>query len=48
MTRLANCSRSSLSESEARKLAKRIYGIYDSGIEDPSAIAQINKHAESI
>jgi hypothetical protein len=40
--------RSSLSESEARKLAKRIYGIYDSGIEDPSAIAQINKHAESI
>ncbi|MND76667.1 hypothetical protein D3C80_683190 [compost metagenome] len=40
--------RSSLSEAEARKLAKRIYGIYDSGIEDPSEIARIIRHAESI
>lgn len=40
--------RSSLREAEARKLAKRIHGIYDSGVEDPSARAGVIKHAESI
>jgi len=40
--------RPSLTEREAQTLAKRVYGIYDSGIENPSEIARIIHHAESI
>ena len=40
--------RSSLTETEAHKLAKRIYMVYDSGIENPTDIARVIQHAESI
>ncbi|MEN5277324.1 hypothetical protein ABE527_10265 [Brucella sp. TWI432] len=40
--------RTTQTEAEVQELAKRIYHIYDSGIEDPTQIARIIKHAESI
>jgi hypothetical protein len=40
--------RTNLTLTEQHRLAKIIYGIYDSGIEDPVAIARIVRHAESI
>lgn len=40
--------RTDLCLAEQQRLAKLIYGIYDSGIEDPVAIARIVRHAESI
>lgn len=33
---------------EALKIAKQVYRIYDSGIEDPQEIARIIRHADSI
>lgn len=40
--------RDPLTQSEAHQLAKRIYMVYDSGIENPIEIARVIQHAESI
>lgn len=40
--------RTNLPLAQQLELAKIIYGIYDSGIEDPVAIARLVQHAESI
>lgn len=47
-TTCALMGREPVSEIETNKLAKKIYSIYDSGIEDPVEIARIITHAESI
>ncbi|WP_273727487.1 hypothetical protein [Brucella gallinifaecis] len=39
---------SSPTATEALKIAKQVYKIYDSGIEDPYEIARIIRHADSI
>lgn len=39
---------SSPTEAEALKVAKKVYRVYDSGIEDAHEIARLIKHAESI
>ena len=35
-------------EAEALRVAKKVYNVYDSGIEDAHEIARIIQHAESI